>query len=222
MRIIDKIKFFIAFMLFMPFLLAFTPDNTDNNNANIVYQHKKNEYSRVTKDPRIISALDCMVGTTGEYSRNAILGSNVTGRAIRIEFKDLTKFSKAFSTFDALGKKKGKQLYIYISTRHYNAPPEALGSLLSHEALHQDDFNSKDEETYAWTFEADVWLQMKKRNPKLESLQSDPFSLITRENTLGELFVEGNYSDEKIRALVESNPAYRDFPQRSPGFDNDD
>lgn len=96
-------------------------------------------------------------GTNGEFSRKAILGNNLTGEPIKVEFKDLGEIGKEYSGFDALGWKKGNKLYIFINQKHKTAPPGALAALLSHEALHQDEYNSLAEETYAWTMEASVW-----------------------------------------------------------------
>ena len=220
MKKLKKIRFLLL-ILILPFLIASDfPDQKDNkdNYKNLLYKHQKHEYSKVTKDPDIEKALDIMVGTTGEFSRKAILGNNVLGKPIKIEFKQLYKISPAYANFDALGWKKDSQLTIYINIKHKNAPPEAIASLLSHEALHQDDYNSINEETYAWSLEADVWLQMKKRNPDLNKINSGEFPLVDRENKIGEDFIEGNYTSAKIRELVKSNPAYRDLPESSPGF----
>ena len=41
-----------------------------------------------------------------------------------------------------LGCKKCKRLYILVNSRHKYAPRGALAALLSHEALHQDEYNS--------------------------------------------------------------------------------
>lgn len=106
-------------------------------------------YKDVGKDEVIYVALDMLKGTNGEFSRNAILGNNLSGRPVKIEFKDLGTINQSYANFDALGWKKNKQLYIYINPRHKDAPPGALSALLSHEALHQDEYNSLAEETYA-------------------------------------------------------------------------
>ena len=42
----------------------------------------KKEYKGVTKDVRVINALELMKGTLGEFSRNAIIGKNLTGKPI--------------------------------------------------------------------------------------------------------------------------------------------
>ena len=49
------------------------------------------EYQKVTDDSKVCAALDELKGTIGEFSRNAILGENLTNRPIKIEFKGLTE-----------------------------------------------------------------------------------------------------------------------------------
>lgn len=156
-------------------------------------------------------------GTNGEFSRNAILGNNLSGRPVKIEFKDLGAINKDYQSFDALGWKKGKQLYIYINPRHKDAPPGAIAALLSHEALHQDEYNSLAEETYAWTMEASVWTELVKMYPESND---EIHPLVVRENTLKKLFERGNYSNKYIKKTVITNPGYKDLPSTSPGFED--
>ena len=118
------------------------------------------EYKKNTNEQLFHVALDMMKDTSAEFSRKAILGYNLTQRPIKIEFKDLSELNSAYSSYDAVGWKKKNRLYIYINPKHKQAPPAALAALLSHEALHQDEYNSLSEETYAWTMEATVWCEM--------------------------------------------------------------
>lgn len=46
-------------------------------------------YKDVGKDEIIYVALDMLRGTNGEFSRNAILGKNLSGKPVKIEFRDL-------------------------------------------------------------------------------------------------------------------------------------
>lgn len=174
-------------------------------------------YKSTGKEEIIYVALDMLKGTTGEFSRNAILGNNLSGRPVKIEFKDLGTINPDYEKFDALGWKKNKQLYIYINPRHKDAPPGALAALLSHEALHQDEYNSLAEETYAWTMEASVWYEIRKLYPESND---ELHPLVVRENTLRKLFIRGNYSDKYIRKTVVSNEGYKNLPSTSPGFEN--
>ena len=156
-------------------------------------------------------------GTNGEFSRNAILGNNLSGRPVKIEFRDLATINPDYEKFDALGWKKNKQLFIYINPRHKDAPPGALAALLSHEALHQDEFNSLAEETYAWTMEASVWYEIVKMYPESND---ELHPLVIRENTLKKLFERGGYSNKYIKKTVMSNEGYKNLPSTSPGFED--
>lgn len=176
------------------------------------------EYKKVTSDESICLALDELKGTVGEFSRNAILGNNLTERPIKIEFKELSSIKPQYSSYDALGMKKGKQLYIYVNMKHYNAPKEALAALLSHEALHQDEYNSINEETYAWTMEANVWADLCRRNRALRDNKES--SLARRENILLKMLENANYSNTLIRDTVVNHSGYQKLPMKSPGFDN--
>lgn len=173
-------------------------------------------YKDIGKDEVLYVALDMLKGTNGEFSRNAILGNNLSGRPVKIEFRDLGTINPDYAKFDALGWKKNKQLFIYINPRHKDAPPGALAALLSHEALHQDEYNSLAEETYAWWMEAVVWNEIVKMYP--ESNQTS-HPLVKRENALKKLLEKGNYQNTYIKKEVMSNPGYKGLPSYSPGFD---
>lgn len=175
------------------------------------------EYKKVTTEVRILLALNAMKESVGNFSRLAILGNNLSEYPIKIEFKNLENMGVQYKEFDALGTKKKNKLYIYINEKHKDAPPIALAALLAHEALHQDEFNSINEETYAWTMEAAVWTQLSESYPK-QSQTNHP--LVVREDMLKKLFIKGNYTDKYIRKTVSSNPGYGNLPSRSPGFED--
>ena len=179
----------------------------------------KKTYKKVTKDEKLMEALELMKGGLSDFSRRAILGNNLSGEPMTVDFEDLRKFGQAYANFDALGWKKKDRLYIYINKKHQDAPAEALAAVLAHEALHQDDFISLNEETYAWTLEAAVWTQLSEKNPKYNDSMHP---LVVRENTLKKLFIKGNYTSKYIRKTVFANPGYANLPSRSPGFEDDD
>lgn len=174
-------------------------------------------YKSVGKDEVFYVALDMLKDTDGMFSRNAILGNNLSQKPVKIEFRDLSQINKDYATFDALGWKKGKSLYIYINVKHKDAPAGAIAALLAHEALHQDEFNSLAEETYAWTMEAIVWDDILKLFPESNQTSS---ALVTRENTLKKLLVKGNYTNKYIKKAVLTNDGYKKLPSYSPGFDS--
>ena len=173
-------------------------------------------YKKVSDSQIFFVALDMLQGTTGEFSRKAILGDNLTGKPMKIEFKDLSEINQNYSNFDAVGWKRKSSLYIYINPKHRNAPPAALAALLAHEALHQDEYNSLSEETYAWTMEATVWYEMLQKYPEL-AMVSEP--LVRRENILKQLFEKGNYTNKYIKKNVYANQGYKGLPISSPGFE---
>ena len=175
------------------------------------------EYKDVSDEQIFHVALDMLKDTTGEFSRKAILGYNVTQYPVQIMFKDLSEINEAYSTFDAIGWKKRGKLYIYINPKHEYAPPGALAALLAHEAIHQDEYNSLSEETYAWTMEAIVWNEILKKYPESNNLES---ALVTRENILKQLLEKGNYTNKYIKKTVFANNGYKNLPLTSPGFQN--
>jgi hypothetical protein len=176
----------------------------------------KKEYKKIASDEVILVALDMMKNTLGDFSRRAIMGYNLTEKPVKVEFKDLSSINAEYANFDALGWKKKNILYIYINPRHTDAPPAALAALLSHEALHQDEYNSLAEETYAWTMEAAVWCEMLEIYPEQNDRQHP---LLQRENTLKQLFIKGGYTNKYIKKTVYANKGYQNLPQTSPGFD---
>ena len=174
------------------------------------------EYSKVTNQQIFHVALDMMKDTTANFSRKAILGYNLTQKPIKIEFKNLGELNESYSSFDAVGWKKKNRLYIYINPKHEYAPPAALAALLSHEALHQDEYNSLSEETYAWTMEANVWCELLKLYPESNNVESP---LVMRENILKQLLEKGNFTNKYIKKTVYSNAGYKNLPLTSPGFE---
>ncbi len=181
------------------------------------FNNLKKMYKKVTDNEKIIYACELLLSTPGEFSRNAILGKNLTEKPIKIEFRNLGEMSEKHASFDALGYKRKDKLYIYINQKHEDAPPSALAALLAHEAIHQDEFNSLNEETYAWTMEAVVWHNLSQKFPD-DANKMHP--LVNRENTLKMLLQKGNYTDKYIRKSVYSNPGYSNLNSRSPGFED--
>lgn len=176
------------------------------------------KYKKVTKEERIMEALDLLSDTVGKFSHDAILGKNLTHRPITIKFRNLSEINPKYATFDALGWRQAGKLNIYINSKHADAPAAAIAAILSHEALHQDEYDSLNEETYAWTMEASVWAQLCDKNPEVSDVAHP---LVTRENLLKKLLEKGNYTSKYIKKSVFSNPSYSNLPVRSPGFEDD-
>ena len=178
----------------------------------------RKKYKKITSEDRIIEALELLKNTVGKFSYDAILQKNLTHKPMVIDFKNLSEINPQYASFDALGWKQGGKLHIYINSKHADAPAAAIAALLSHEALHQDEFDSLNEETYAWSMEASVWTQLCDQQPNVEKINHP---LVTRENMLKQLFQKGNYSSKYIKKSVFSNPSYSKLPVRSPGFEED-
>lgn len=200
-----------TFMLSMGLAAQAIVEPASTLDANVLKQ-----YSKCSKDENVITALEMLKNTPGEFSRKAILGDNLTDKPIKIEFMNLYEINPQYANFDALGWKKSGKLYVYINKKHQDAPPAALAAVLAHEAIHQDELNSLNEETYAWTLEAAVWTHFVEDNPSLENINHP---LVARENTIHKLFIKGNYTDKYIRKSVTSNLGYQNLPERSPGFE---
>jgi len=178
------------------------------------------KYKKVTRDGAVMQAMELMnTVNISKYSYNALMGNNLTGKPFKIEFKNIAEINPEYESFDALGWKKKNTLYIYINEKHRNAPPEAIAALLAHEAIHQDEFASLNEETYAWTLEAATWMKLTEKNPTARNSAS---TLVARENMLQKLFEKGDYSNKYIKRAVYTNPGYKKLPTRSPGFEDED
>ena len=208
-------KKIISILAFFTFLLPNCFAQQDARTMEVTSELIK-QYRDVTLSQNIIRAVELLKDTTGSYSRNAILGKNLTNRPIKIEFLNLATINPIYANFDALGWKKKKDLYIYINEKHKDAPIEALSAILAHEAIHQDEYNSLNEETYAWTLEAAVWTQLSEENPELEKI-SHP--LVERENVIKQLFIRGDYTSKYIHKFVITNKGYQNLPERSYGFE---
>lgn len=228
-RFMEENKGFIRRILAIAAVFTFLGSNTFAAQPEVTVPHQypakytpeyiqqiKPGYKAIGKDEVFYVALDMLKDTEGMFSRNAILGNNLSERPVKIEFRNLGEIKQDYANFDALGWKKGKNLYIYINTKHQNAPAGAIAALLSHEALHQDEFNSLAEETYAWTMEAFVWDEILKVYPE-SNQPSHP--LVKRENSLKQLLEKGNYTNKYIKKEVMNNPGYKGLPSYSPGFD---
>ena len=195
----------------------FVPANYPEKYTREYVDEISEHYKVIGKEEVFYVALDMLKNTSGNFSRLAILGNNLTEKPVKVEFKNLGEINKAYESFDALGWKKGKRLYIFINPRHKDAPPGALAALLAHEALHQDEYNSLAEETYAWTMEAAVWCEILKEFPES---QDNLHPLVVREDTLKKLFEKGNYTSKYIKKTVHQNKGYENLPATSPGFES--
>lgn len=169
------------------------------------------EYDKVTDNPKIIKALELMKESPAKESYEIIMGKNPTNKAVKIEFWD--KFSEKYKQYFALGVLKKNQLFIYINSKHEDAPPEALCALIAGRAFNYDVENSINEEVYSATMEAVVWDYFLRKNPSLGKDTSN--LLVERENRLSNY-----YKKSSLDVIVAF--AYRKLLEKkeSPGFTN--
>lgn len=164
---------------------------------------------RCSRDMPIVEALGLMEGTSGQESLDKIVQ-----KPMRVIFKDMGSLHKSLKNYDALSwlSATGEHV-IFINEKHRNAPPEALAALISHEAMHADQFNSLSEEVSSWKHEAAVWMEMKRRNPALAAMKEGASPLVDRENR-----IEAEYKNGTLEAFVRNSPGYKGLPETSPGF----
>jgi hypothetical protein len=126
----------------------------------------------------------------------------------------MAQINKSLKNYDALSwmSNRGEQV-IFVNEKHRSAPPEALAALISHEAMHEDEFNSLNEEVQSWQFEAAVWMELKAKNPALAQIPEGVNALVDRENRLEEETRQGT-----LEKFVRSSPGYQGLPEDSPGF----
>jgi len=210
--------FLIVLFLALGFQQSVSAEVKTKNKSVNLQSIQKGKYPLVN-DSRLIKALDILIGTDGEWARRSIAGYNASKQPIKVIFKNLSSISPEFKDFDALGwKDEKKNLLIFISDKHKNTPVEAIGALLSHESIHQDRDNSIREETYGWTYEAEVWMQLKEKYPSLKTIPPGKYSLVDRENLMEMLFRKANFSSKLIEEKVRSNYSYKSLPETSVGF----
>lgn len=173
------------------------------------------DYSKISKDTKIIEALKIMEDSPANLSYKKIMGDNPTKKLFKIKFTDLSAFNAKYKDYDALGWKKGSRLYIYVNPKHTTAPKEALCALIASIALHEDEYDSINEQVEAWMTEAKVWNYFLEQNPNLENYKND---LVTRENVIRKAYIRGGKTDKYVRKIVEQNSGYSHLPQTSPGF----
>ncbi len=134
-----------------------------------------------------------------------------------VTFQNMRKLSPGLANYDALSWLGNAGEYrIYVNEKHRKAPPQALAAMLSHEAMHNDSYNSMTEEIAGWRRESLVWDQMKARYPELSLIPPGKFPLVDRENAIEAQAHMGN-----LVGMVRGNPGYAGLPETSPGFGDD-
>jgi hypothetical protein len=175
------------------------------------------DYSEITQDHKIQQVLDLLKNhnDSTRETLSILMGNNLSKRPVKVMFYDLSQMNAAYANYDALTcKHTSGTLYIFINTIHRDAPISALACLLSHEALHQDDSSSYQEEVQAWTMEAKTWMSMKQVGYRADS----SYPLVKRLNTIEKMYAGANYLPTLISQEVHSNAGYRGLAECSPGY----
>jgi hypothetical protein len=166
-------------------------------------------FLRCTRDEAIMNAFNMMQDGHAESSLIMIVN-----KPVRVIFKDMKTIHKGLKNYDALSwiSNQGEQV-IFVNEKHRNAPPEALAAMLAHEAMHNDEYNSLSEEVAGWTREAQVWMEMKAKNPALKDIAAGAYPLVDRENR-----IEQEARHHTLESFVRNNAGYRGLAETSPGF----
>lgn len=179
------------------------------------------ESSRIKGEATIKAALELIKISPYTEIYDIISGKNPTQKPVIIEYKNLELIDSIYKNLDSLGWKKKKQLFIYINTKHYDAPPEAIAALIAGRVLNVDEYDSINEEIYCWCVEGAFWTYFTLKKPELMNSKQ---SLVVRENLIKKLLEKGNYTETYIRKLVLSHKGYEKYHglPDSPGFSDEE
>jgi hypothetical protein len=171
---------------------------------------------QITRTPELLNALRRMNDVP--VAKQSLL--RLQQRGGRVLFKNLAELGPQYSTFDALawlGKDAsiptGVTWILFIAEKHRKAPPEALASLITHEALHADYQNSYCEEEHAWLAEVTAWQAFKALNPALHHIPTGWFALVDRLNT-----IDNALAQQTLKTMIRTNPGYVGLAENSPYF----
>ncbi|MBQ4645877.1 MAG: hypothetical protein IJB79_00865 [Candidatus Gastranaerophilales bacterium] len=160
------------------------------------------DYSRISTNAKIVSALDSLYEINRRDVISILNGNNATRKPIRVMFRDLNMFG--YGDAEAItARTKNNGLVIYISSEHRGASPECIACLIAHESQHHTFTNTKAEELRAWISETQAWTEFVKRNQDLVA-SSEP--LAKRENTIAKIRTKGGV--QGIQKLIATNPVY--------------
>ncbi len=201
---------FLSYFIFISILTVFlaTPASEASN-----------RYRFISKDKKIVSALKLLEKSPQKWVIDVLKGENPHDEIIQVKFYNLSAISPKFRNYEALFcQDNWGQYIILINTKNKKAPVEAIASLLSHEAVHQDKDNSIEEEITAWTNEAITWNYLKKQNPELNNPSLHKHKLVRRLNRLEKMYLSANKTSNKIKKVVINNSAYKGLKRYSLGY----
>ncbi len=168
--------------------------------ANVI---QANDFAENTANARIAASL-YMLNDLGQKDVIALLkGQNVTGKPIRVMFRNLAIYGagdcEAFTT-----KTKAGSLVIFINEEHKDAPLEAIACLIAHETQHHTMTNTKQEELRAWLKEVSTWNAFVRKDP---TVAHSNHPLIKRENKIAKLYSRDGRGGA-IEQVIAQNPVY--------------
>ena len=160
------------------------------------------DYSNISTNDKIISALDALNDINRRDVISILNGNNATRKPIRVMFRDLAIFG--YDDAEALtAKTKSNGLVIYISNEHRGASPECIACLIAHESQHHTFTNTRAEELKAWISEAQAWTEFTRRDSSL-AYKNEP--LAKRENYIAKIKAKGGV--QGVQKLIATNPVY--------------
>lgn len=168
---------------------------------------------------KIDRAVDMIKNAPNVELYEIISGKNPTQKPIQILFKDLSVFGDQYVNYECLGYKKSNTLYIYINERHKDAPIEALAALIAGRVIHVDDYDSYNEEIYAWCNEGLLWMYLTSKNKKYQTVNHP---LVVRENIIKKFLIDANYSHKYIEKQIISNKSYLGYEKTSPEYNDEE
>ena len=160
------------------------------------------DYSAITKNPKIIQALDALDRINRDDVLAILNGHNTTNKPIRIMFRELEVYGLSNCEAVTMQTKDGGRV-IFIAKKHETAPAEAIASLIAHESQHHPMAGTKVEEARAWVTEISTWNAFVRNNSSLASTQS---SLTKRLNYISRLY--NTQGESKIKSIIAQNPVY--------------
>lgn len=219
--------FFIALLLscFQPLstwaeVLAW-PSTLEAQENEALEAQQHSAWLKLIHEPALLKAMALMNTTPGGRASLKLMQQ----KQIRVMFRNLSVFGKQIAEYDALAWMSSTgEVVLLLNMKHQYAPPEALAALISHEAMHCDGENSKQEEVEAWKREGEVWQALYplfRQRFMQSSIQNTGNNkregsndLLHRLNTLVAKQQMGT-----LDVFVRQHEAYKDLEDYSPGFE---
>ena len=148
-----------------------------------------------------------------------IKGKNPTNQEFLVEYKDLKTLYKKYENLYGVTWEKNKKRFIFIDKKYRTSSPEALACLIAALSIHQDNYNSINEEAYSAMLQAALWANFTHNNPSLRLEQSH---LVKTLNYYEAIYKDNDYNINNFIEVIKRDPKYKNLPKTSPGFSNDD